>query len=286
MALKTILVAASGGTASEGAIEIACRAAARTGAHLEALHVKLDPQQVAGMMMGDGFGMPISGKWFDRLIADADVLAEKTKTAFEGIAKRHHLQIATGLRDKAIAAWRVESGYAPLVVARHARFFDLVVLGRSERVVKEPHSDTIEETLTRSGRPVLLAPEKPAGKLGETIAVGWNGSPESVHALTSSLPLLEQAGNIVVITIGEPADEDALPLLDYLAAHAIAATHRKVPPVKGLAPGEQLLAEARHNGADLLVMGGYGHGPWRETLFGGATRHIVGTSILPILLMH
>ena len=286
MALKTILVAASGGTASEGAMEIACRAAARTGAHLEALHVKPDPQQIAGMMMGDGFGMPLSGEWFDRLTADSDALAEKTKKSFEIVAKRHNLLRAPGSREKSLASWRVDIGYGPIVVACRARFFDVVVLGRSERVINEPHSDAIEETLIRSGRPVLLAPAKPSAKLGETIAVGWNGSPESVHALTSSLPLLEKARNVVLITVGDAADEDALPLLDYLAAHAIAATHRKVPPVKGLGPGEQLLAEARDKAADLLVMGGYGHGPWRETLFGGATRQIVGTSILPILLMH
>ncbi len=286
MALKTILVATSGGTASKGAIEIACRAAARTGAHLEALHVKPDPNQVAAMMMGDGFGMPTSGEWFDRLIADSDALAEKTKKAFEDVAKRHDLLHAPGSTERPLASWRVDIGYGPIVVARRARFFDLVVLGRSERVINEPHSDAIEETLIRSGRPVLLAPAKPPGKLGETIAVGWNGTPESVHALSSSLPLLEKARNVVLITIGDAADEDALPLLDYLAAHAIAAIHRKVPPVKGAGPGEQLLAEARDDGADLLVMGGYGHRPWRETIFGGATRQIVATSLLPILLMH
>jgi len=50
--------------------------------------------------------------------------------------------------------------------------------------------------------------------------------------------------------------------------------------------GEQLLAGAREDGADLLVMGGYGHTPWRELLFGGATRAVVGTSLLPVLLSH
>jgi nucleotide-binding universal stress UspA family protein len=36
----------------------------------------------------------------------------------------------------------------------------------------------------------------------------------------------------------------------------------------------------------LLVMGGYGHAPWREVLFGGATREVIGTSLLPVLLSH
>src|SRR6516225_3079758 len=99
MALTSILVAASGGSASAGAIEIACRIAAS-------------------------------------------------------------------------AAWRAETGFAPELVAARARFFDLVVLGRSERVVDKAYSDTIEQTLIHSGRPVLLAPAPPPAVIGETIALG------------------------------------------------------------------------------------------------------------------
>jgi nucleotide-binding universal stress UspA family protein len=48
-----------------------------------------------------------------------------------------------------------------------------------------------------------------------------------------------------------------------------------------------LLLNAAHDaGADMLVMGGYGHQPWREALFGGVTRDVIGTSLMPLLLMH
>lgn len=286
MTLRTVLVAASGGTASEGAVETACRTAERTGAGLEGLHVKTDPQQVVAMMV-DGMGMPLSGEWFDRLIADAGALAEKAKAAFEGAANRHNFVLGTRpAGGKAAARWRVETGYAPIAVARRARFFDLVVLGRSERVIEQPHSDTIEETLIRSGRPVLLAPARPQAEFGDTIAIGWNGSAQAVHAVTAALPLLEKARTVVAVTVGGQAGEDAVPLLDYLASHGIAARHCELLPVKHAGPGEQLLAEAREIGADLLVMGAYGHRPWRESLFGGATREIVGSSPLPVLLAH
>jgi nucleotide-binding universal stress UspA family protein len=33
-------------------------------------------------------------------------------------------------------------------------------------------------------------------------------------------------------------------------------------------------------------MGGYGHAPWREALFGGATREAVKAMTMPLLLMH
>jgi hypothetical protein len=54
----------------------------------------------------------------------------------------------------------------------------------------------------------------------------------------------------------------------------------------GVGAGQQLLAATRDQGADLLVMGGYGQMPWRQSLFGGATREIVGVSLLPVLLSH
>ena len=66
---------------------------------------------------------------------------------------------------------------------------------------------------------------------------------------------------------------------------SLSRAHR-IRPVKGVGTGELVLAEARDHGADLLVMGGYGHSPWREMIFGGATRQVVSTASLPILLAH
>lgn len=153
-------------------------------------------------------------------------------------------------------------------------------------MVDRPHTDTIEETLIRSGRPVLLAPAKAPEKLGEAIALGWNGAAEAVHVLSASLTLLAAARDIIVVTVGDDAAASADSVLEYLAWHGIKARHRKVAPVAHVGPGEQVLAEARDEGADLLVMGGYGHRPWRELLFGGATRQVVGHSLLPVLLAH
>lgn len=285
MPLRTIFVAASGGTASDGAVEIACRLARRFEAHLEGFHVKVDPRDIV-MMASDGFGMPISGDWIDKLIADATALAETTKASFIATVGRHGLPLADAPRPDASASWREETGYAPVLVAERARFFDLVVLGRSERVIERPHTDTIEETLTQSGRPVLIAPAKPPSAVGDTIALGWNGSAEAVHVLAASLPLLASARNVVVITVGDEAAASAPATIEHLAWHGVKARHRKAMPVAGVGPGEQVLGEARDEGADLLVMGGYGHRPWRELLFGGATRQVVGHSLLPVLIAH
>jgi nucleotide-binding universal stress UspA family protein len=75
-------------------------------------------------------------------------------------------------------------------------------------------------------------------------------------------------------------------LTQHLAWYGLRATVGDVYAQKGVGVGELLLAAARERGADLLVMGSYGHAPWRELLFGGATREVVGTSLLPLLLSH
>jgi nucleotide-binding universal stress UspA family protein len=291
MTIKTILAAASGGSASDGTIELASRFARRFSAHLEGFHAKPDPRDLF-TYSGDGFGLSMSGEFIDRFVKDADAIAAKTKTAFTATASRHQIALSAApsqqLTEKsgASASWREETGYGPTLVARRARFFDLTVLGRSERVVDQPHTDVVEQTLINSGRPVLLAPAKPPAEIGDSVALGWNGSAEATRAVAAALPFLAVASKTTIITVGEKHQESAAGLIDYLGWHGVKAQHRHVAAVSGVGPGQQLLSAAHEENADLLVMGGYGHMPWREFLFGGATREIVGVSLLPLLLSH
>ncbi len=286
MTIKTILAAASGGSASDGAIEAACRLARRFEAHVEGLHIRADAAQLI-MAAGDGFGMPIAGEFIDKFNEDVTSAAKKTKAAFEAALKRHSIPLAAKPpKSGTSAAWREETGYAPSVLTRRARFFDLVVLGRSDRVADEPHSDAVERTLLGSGRPVFLAPAKPPATIGENIALGWNGSAEAVRAMAAALPLLTTARAVTVIGIGDASGSDAAGAVEYLGWQGVPAKHCQAATVAGAGAGQQLLSAAREANADLLVMGGYGRGPWREMFFGGATRELVAASLLPLLLVH
>jgi nucleotide-binding universal stress UspA family protein len=290
MTFKTILAAASGGSASDGTIELACRFARRFNAHLEAFHAKPDPRDLFAYST-DAFGNSMSGDFVDRFVKDSDAIAAKTKASFEAIAAKHQIGISAapslGLPEKVTSAcWREEVGYAATVVARRARFFDLVVLGRSERVVDQPHTDVVEQTLINSGRPVLVAPAQPGADIGDHVAIGWNGSAAATRALTASLPFIASASSVSILTVGDRHQGSAAALIEYLGWYSVAAKHSHVPAVEHAGVGQQLLTAAREQGANLLVMGGYGHVPWREFLFGGATRDVVGTSLMPVLLTH
>jgi len=47
-----------------------------------------------------------------------------------------------------------------------------------------------------------------------------------------------------------------------------------------------LLSRAADLGADLLVIGAYGHSRVRELLLGGATRSILQSMTVPVLMSH
>jgi nucleotide-binding universal stress UspA family protein len=294
--MKTILACASGGSASNGAIELACRFADRLRAHVEGFHVLIDPMAVFASV-GAGEGFALSGEVVADMADEADANAAKAKASFEEIAARYRLPYRNLAQLAAARAhgtddcgpsvgWRAETGDPSHLVAERARFFDLIVLGRSSRVVDEPSSNTIEAVLARSGRPVLLAPAEPMATPGQAVAIAWNGSPQAVRALAASLPLLVAADSVLVVTVGDDSTGDIPEVLDHLAWHGIAAKHRHVRAASGESTGTLLLKAVREAGADMLVMGGYGHQPWREALFGGVTRDILGTSLLPLLLMH
>jgi nucleotide-binding universal stress UspA family protein len=138
----------------------------------------------------------------------------------------------------------------------------------------------------QSGRPVLLAPAEPPSGIGYVVAVAWNGSPEGVHALAAALPFLEKADAVSLITSGDADAAGSLSAVDYLAWHGVDAEHRKVAAGSGRHVGSILFEAARDAGADLLVMGAYGHSRVRELLLGGATRTVLESMTLPVLMAH
>ena len=287
MNIKTILTGLSGRSASSGTCEIACRLAVRFNAQLTALHVRPD---FSGTVIAEGAEGLAAAASMRSAMDESQRLAarrEQAKVNFAETVARHGLTLTEDAETTAssTAAWQEKTGDVPTVIASRARFFDLIVLGRSDRVIDAPHTDAIEQTLIRSGRPVLLAPAQPPETLGETVAFAWNGSAQAVRALVAALPFLRPAKQTLVITVGDEGTNSSDDLLAYLRIQGVAATLQHVRATGGNL-GDRLLGQAHSEGADLVVVGGYGHTPWREALFGGTTNDLIGRSLLPLLLAH
>lgn len=293
MTIGTIFVALSGGNAGQGAVDLACSLARRFETHVEGFHVRADPTQAA---LGYGLGAPVVGDLIERTAQEIAQSAERAKQHFDKAVAENGLPLraeppaqrpGATTAPGASAAWREETGFAGDLIPRRARLFGLVVLGRSDRVVDKPHTDVLEDTVLRCGRPVLLAPASAPKHLGETIAIGWNGSAEASRAVSGAMPFLGQSKRVIVLTIGgSTGDADGAGLVQSLAWNGVAASLKELAPASGVSVGARLLSAARDEGADMLVMGGYGKAPWREMLLGGATRHVVATGLLPILICH
>lgn len=289
MPFRTILVAVSGGSASRGAVETACRLARRFNSHLEGLHIAVDAQVPT---------WPAAERSASKALAEAmkraaDEAAATARQAFDTAIARHALahseavlvDNASSPPREASASWRSETKFDTTALARRARLFDLVVLGRSGRAVREPFGTTIEHTLLEAGRPVLVAASTALEKLGDTIALAWNDTPESARALAAAMPLLTQASRTHILCFGDMRMDE---LIQQLQWYGVRATGHRFRPLseQRVETGELLVSATRDCGADLLVMGAYGRAPWREFLFGGATREVLNKNSFPILLAH
>lgn len=174
-------------------------------------------------------------------------------------------------------------------IVAHARLADLVVLGRATAHSRARQA-VIEDILFKSGRPVLLVPDRPLRQRSwDKIVIGWNAKPESVRAVAGAMPFLKRAKRVVVATV-DAKQIDGAPtpgedLAAYLRCHSVQADVHNVDGL-GRTEARVLLDEAIAIDADLLVLGAYGHSRAREFLFGGVTKELLTASPIPLLMAH
>ena len=105
------------------------------------------------------------------------------------------------------------------------------------------------------------------------------------------MPLLVGAELVTVLTIDPqegPRGHGELPGADialHLARHGIKTQIERTVSA-GLPIGEVLLSRVADLGVDLLVMGAYGHSRVREMLLGGATRSVLRSMTVPVMMSH
>jgi nucleotide-binding universal stress UspA family protein len=231
-------------------------------------------------------------------IAGGDVMViEDHRHTYRQESARLKAAFETATHGQSFAAeWReADAAYDTVArhVVEHGRCADLIVA--SQRDPDWPSSEHLEapdRVVLESGRPVLLVPK--SGEVfepGKRILVAWNGRRESARAVFDALPLLKRAQAVSVLWVnpqdaGEAASE--LPAIDIctaLARHGVRceATQSLHP---GANIGATLLTAVKTHGADMLVMGCYGHSRMREFVFGGATRHVLENMTVPVLMSH
>lgn len=174
-----------------------------------------------------------------------------------------------------------------------ARYSDLLVIGQTD-----PHS-TIpgvfpnfpEQIVLNSVRPVLIIPYVNTFKnLFTRPLIAWDGSIAATRAITAALPLLIHAKKVDLVLFNASdeklvhGDEPGADIALYLSRHGV-----KVQVISHTVKtdiGQALLSAAADLGNDVIVMGGYGHSRFRETLLGGVTKTIFASMTVPVLIAH
>jgi hypothetical protein len=141
--------------------------------------------------------------------------------------------------------WRSVDGPAATVVAQHARYADLCILGREGADVNSVDYTFSEEPLFVTGRPVLFIPSVPLGKaLGRHIAVAWNSSRPAARAVNDAMPLIEQTERTTVLTVNPEVihRHGALPvdqIVEHLRRHGASVDMVRLEhiPARAIAEG-------------------------------------------------
>jgi len=275
MSYKTILVHADHDNRCAVRVEAAIHLAKQHDAHLTALYAHA-PFVLPGYLMQ----------------VEKEIGAVQQKKSAESMARArasfNNLVSSMGFNN---AEWlpMVKSPVDALTM--QARYADLVVVGQKNPSEDSNMAKGIPAQLVLAiCRPVLMVPYTGSFlSIGHRVLVAWNESREAARAITDALPLLKRADSVTLMALsrkhGAHGDIVVTDIVQYLGRHGI-----KVEVLSDHAAdvdvGNVLLSRAADLSADLLIMGGYGHSRLREWVLGGATRTILDTMTIPVLMSH
>src|SRR5271169_3756299 len=215
---------------------------------------------------------------------DAIAAAQTRDGLVVGVEQAHHFRV----KAHTIAAndfGRVE----PRNLPHFARGFDLVVV---EQPTPEQHAfagGLIGSIVSGCGRPVLATPyiqKDPASF--DIVVVAWDASASAARALGDAIPILKRSKSVEIVTVANGKADHGSPggaeVVRHLARDGIHAAFRDIPG--GIDAAEMLLSYVADSGAKMMVTGAYGHSRLAETLAGGATRTLLDSMTIPLLMSH
>src|SRR6266478_2152404 len=274
--LGEIVVFVDGRTETTGILEFAGVLAQEHGAHLIAVFMQPGPSVTPPQTFARGKGI------FD--------VIEAHRAQLEGIEAGHRVQFEDMVRRYGIRSeWR-SSPYLSSEVGVHAYYADLVIVASPDPARQMAGPLGLAESLVMTaGRPVIMLPPGSTVSRLRRILLGWNARREAIRAVADALPLLVRAEAVEVLVVDHerhPAGHGQEPGADiarHLARHG-AQVEVQSRSSGGEDMGRFLLSQAVAFGADLVVMGAYGHSHLSEWVFGSVTRTVLREAGLPVLM--
>jgi len=277
MAIKDLAVAFNASENSSAALKYAIQMCNKYDAVLSGVHAHM-PVRVEGQI----------SRWLS-----ADVLETLKKADAKSNRETEDLfrKQVNNEGFKGVANWISEEGNANDILAKTARYHDLLLIGQYSNPEGHKRHVRAEELVLRSGKPILIVPHGyDVRPFRGHAAVGWDGSRPAARALSDAMQILETKERLDVITVGSKSKkaETGTPNRDimvHLKRHGINAQRVALTATRE-GVGQTILDYCKDSDPDVLVMGAYGHAPLREELFGGVSRHIMQNTKVPVLMSH
>ena len=275
--IKDVVVSLSEEVGRDVAAKYALSVAEAFGAHLAGIAFAYEPV-IPGTVMG---GIPASVIEASR--AESERAAKDAIARFDEGARRSGVSVESRMLDATLV------GAADLF-GRAARRFDLSVVKQAEPNRLAGEDLIIEAALFQSGRPVIVVPYiQKTGLSLDRVLVGWDGSRTAARAIGDAMPFLTRAKSVdlvIVTTDRGPSDEITGGAMgQHLARHDIRVDVKRIVATD-TAVADTILSYAADVAADFIVMGGYGHSRLREFILGGATRGILQSMTVPVMMSH
>lgn len=276
MALKDLLLDYTGTPACNNALDFALQLAQSFESAVTGLHVK-DVEVYEGQI--------------NRFIpADAlDVIRRGQDEAVEKVTASFWEEVDRLKADRDRIEWMVADGRPDAVLAKYARYHDILIMGRvRERSVTSTYEAHFADIVVRSGKPVILVPEDYKMKpFSGTAVVAWDGSRAAARSLSDAMQILEIEKQIDVLTVGDrvtPKNE-ARSIIHLLERHGI-PSERVFKPEDHGGKAQTILDYCHDVKPDLLVMGARGQSRLRDFVLGSTTDEILRKSEVPILISY
>lgn len=275
MSYKDVLLYLDDGASNPQRIETALRLARTHGARL------------TGVSLSASIPKHLKVKDAKTRLGLARDAAEKRAAVFERVAGEAGVEADSLVIDG-------DASDAARRLAQCLRNYDLALLRQANP--KSRNLDLMEKVAEQAillgGRPILFIPYIGTHRSPcERAFVAWDGTPAATRAVHDAIPLLRTIDDVVLLVVqeGKPKTRRGELLCEGMVAHLgrhgiqarVLRTHTgsfDVPTV--------ILNQIAENDADLLVMGGYGTPSLKQKIFGGVTRTLLSSMIVPVFMSH
>jgi nucleotide-binding universal stress UspA family protein len=274
--MRVILVPVADRPECARALNTAFELAGRLGASVSGCHIR--PHKDSELTLSSEFA---AEAWHRKYTPTAPADAE---SLYKRIAEENGYELIRRARATPGALWSERVGSPRKLMSIVGPLSDLIVISRPRR--RDGIAGMfLNAALMHGSSPVLLLPQAGRRRIGERICIAWDQGPRVARTVTASIPLLQLASEITIVTCG-PEDRPgpkATQLAAYLRHWGIKARRVRT---RGRHIETELMDACKDARADLLVSGAYSRQRWYEKVLGGTTEFLIHENRLPVLMQH